>query len=85
LSHNHLHAFDYPLGRLADEAAFIVSRENGRITTEANLLQLCVAGILSPKARTAFTKQIEALAIETKPINGLLGESAENTGLFDEE
>jgi len=70
---------------LADESAFIVTRENGRITTEANLLQLCVAGILSPKARTAFTKQIEALAIETKPIAGLFGESTTDTGLFGED
>lgn|GEM_PF-1283053 len=72
LSHNHHEAFDYPLGRLADEANFIVARENGRITTEATLLQLAIGGILSKEARGAFKKQVEALNVDTKPIEGLL-------------
>lgn len=71
LSHNHLDAFDYPLGRVYDESNFIVERENTRIITEADLVQLAVSGILSPKARTAFTKRLKALNVETKPVAGL--------------
>lgn len=84
LSHNHLGAFDYPLGRLADETAFIVSRENTRITTEANLLQQAVAGILSKEARGAFRKHIESLTIDVKPIEGIFGESSQDMGLFED-
>lgn len=65
---------DYPLGRLADEAGFIVTRENARIVTEANLLQQAVAGILSKEGRTAFKKQLEALNVDSKPIEGLFQE-----------
>tara|TARA_Y100001963_G_C6500434_1_gene317610 strand:- start:115 stop:309 length:195 start_codon:yes stop_codon:yes gene_type:complete len=59
------------LGRVFDEANMIVERENSRIITDAQLIQLAVAGILSQKARTAFTKQIKALNIVTKPIRAL--------------
>ena len=67
-------AEDYPLGRLSDEAALVVERENGRIITEAHLVYLSVNGILSQKARTAFTKTKKALNVETGPLPGLFDE-----------
>lgn len=73
LSHNHLHAFDYSLGRLYDESNMVVERENSRIITEADLQQLAVAGILSKEARSAFTKRLKELGVETRPIEGLFG------------
>jgi len=51
-----------------------VSRENTRIVTEANLLQHAIAGILSKEGRKAFKEQMQALNIDSKPIEGLFGE-----------
>lgn len=71
MAHGHLAAEEYTLGRLHDEAAFIVERENSRIATEAALIQLAVTGILSSKARSAFTKRMKALNVEVSPQPGL--------------
>jgi hypothetical protein len=71
LSHNHLVAFDYTLGRVADEASLIIERESAERASEASLLQLAIGSMLSPKSRTAFTKRLEALNVETKPVAAL--------------
>lgn len=49
----------------------IVERENSRIATEATLIQMAVTGILSSKARSAFTRQLKSLNVEVSPIKGL--------------
>lgn len=49
----------------------VQERENGRIATEAVLLQMAVATILSPKARTSFTKRLKELSVTTRPAPGL--------------
>jgi hypothetical protein len=64
-------AEDYPLGRLMDEAAMCVERENNRIITEQNLINLSVVGFLSQKARSAFTKSMKRLTVEVRPRSGL--------------
>lgn len=71
LAHGHEDAWQYPLGMLDDESNLIVERENGRIVTEAQTLQLGMAGILSPKAVKAFTDRIKELNVQVKPIAGL--------------
>lgn len=57
-----------------DEAALVEERENGRIVTEAVLLQLAVASMLSKKAKTDFTKRIKSLSVDVKPREGLFDE-----------
>jgi hypothetical protein len=58
---------------LDDESNLIVERENGRIVTEAQTLQLGIAGILSPKPGKAFTERIKELNVQVKPIAGMFG------------
>lgn len=74
MANGHPEARHYPLGMVHDEAALVEERENGRIVTEAMLLQTAVASILSSKAKTAFTKQIKSLNVEVKPKEGLFDE-----------
>lgn len=62
---------EYPLGRLSDESGFVLERENGRAIMDAQLIQLIVTGLLSPKARKQFTKQVNSLNVASKPIPGL--------------
>lgn len=71
LAHGHVEAWYYPLGMLDDESSLIVERENGRIVTEAQTLQLGMAGILSPKAVKAFTERVKKLNVQVKPVDGL--------------
>lgn len=73
LAHGHPDAWVYPLGMLADESNLIVERENGRIVTECQTLQLGMAGILSQKAVTAFTERLKMLNTHVKPMAGLFG------------
>lgn len=61
----------YPIGRLSDELGFVLERENGRAIMDAQLIQLIVTGLLSPKARKQFTKQVNSLNVASKPIAGL--------------
>lgn len=51
-----------------DEANFVVERDNGRIVTEAILIQLAAASILSDKARKEFTKRTQSLSFEVRAI-----------------
>lgn len=74
MANGHPEARHYPLGMVYDEAALVEERENGRIVTEAMLLQTAVASILSKKAKSAFTKQIKSLTVEVKPREGLFDE-----------
>lgn len=74
MANGHTEARHYPLGMVFDEAALVEERENGRIVTEALLLQSAVGSILSSKAKTAFTKQIKGLNVEVKPREGLFDE-----------
>lgn len=71
LANGHPDARLYPLGMLDDESNLIVERENGRIVTESQTLQLGMAGILSPKAVKAFTARMKELNVQVKPIAGL--------------
>jgi hypothetical protein len=71
LANGHPDALEYPIGFLHDEANLIVERENARIATEAFLIQMAVAGILSQEAREAFTKRLEDLNVVTKPSGDL--------------
>lgn len=67
----HADARQYPLGMLYDEAALVEERENGRIATESILIQLAAAGVMSKPARSAFTKRVKNLNVETKLRPGL--------------
>jgi len=58
----------YPLGRLYDEANFVIERENNRLITQAELAQHSIYGLLSQKSRSAFTKMVKTLNFVTKPI-----------------
>lgn len=53
---------------LYDEANLVVERVNGRIVTEAHLLQSAVQSILSTEASKEFTKRINGLSIEVRAI-----------------
>lgn len=71
LASGHADAIHYPLGQLYDEANLVIERENNRILTEANLLQLAVGSLLSDKARKAFTARQKELNMTVKPRRGL--------------
>lgn len=71
MASGHPDAIHYTLGRLYDEANLVIERDNNRIITEAQLAQTAVAGILSEKARSAFTKHIKSLNVVSKPRAGL--------------
>lgn len=68
VANGHVSAFDYPIGRVFDESAIIVEREQGRIATDVSLRQLMLGALFSKKGRTEFKKRLEALAVTTKPI-----------------
>lgn len=51
----------------------MIERENNRIITEAQLVQLAAGSILSDKARKAFTENVKRLNVWTKPILRLFG------------
>ena len=67
LDHGHPDAIHYSLGRLYDESNLVRERVNGVLTTEAQLAQQGVAGILSAKARKAFVEMTKSLIVRTKP------------------
>lgn len=69
----HPEARHYPLGMLYDESALVEERENGRIAIESSLIQLAAASVVSKPARSAFTKRVKALNVETKLRRGLYG------------
>ena len=75
IANGHVEARHYPLGMVNDEAALVVERENGRMVSEALLLQSAVGSILSRQARSAFTKKIKSLNVEAKPKQGLFDET----------
>lgn len=51
----------YSIGRINEEAEIVSNRENQRIATEASLLQLAVASILSKDAGKLFKEQVTKL------------------------
>lgn len=63
----HPEAYQYPLGMLHDEAAIVSERENNKIVTEAQLLQLAVHSILAKEARKAFSKTVKSITVSTQP------------------
>jgi hypothetical protein len=69
LDHGHPEARLYPLGMLWDESNLVIERVNGRIVTEASLLQFAVNSILCKKSRTEFSKMIQSLNVETRPFD----------------
>lgn len=71
LASGHADAIHYSLGQLYDETNLVIERENNRILTEANLLQLAVGSLLSDKARKAFTARQKELNMTVKPRRGL--------------
>ena len=73
VAHGHPDAWAYPLGMLDDEHNLIVERENGRIITECQTMQLAMNGILSPKAVKAFTARLKELNVQVKPVAGMFG------------
>lgn len=59
------------MGLLYDESCLVRERVNNVMVTEAQLAQRGVAGILSDKARKAFTEMVKSLNVRTKPIRRL--------------
>jgi hypothetical protein len=49
---------------LADECALIVERHNGRMVTEATLIQAAVASLLGPEGGKVFKGAVERLSVE---------------------
>ena len=68
LSEGHVDAFEYPLGRISDEANFIHERNNARIVTEAQLRRAAGVSLFSDKGRKEFSKLTKQLNITTKPL-----------------
>jgi len=66
LDHGHPNARLYPVGLLWDEYTLVIERVNGRIVTEANLLQHAIGSILSKQSRTEFSKLLKALNVEAR-------------------
>jgi hypothetical protein len=60
----HPEAWDYPLGRVADEAELIARRDNDRIATEAVMLQAAAGSIMSKEAGEVFQKLVGRLTGE---------------------
>lgn len=52
-----------------DEANLVTERENARITTEAQLIQFAVLGVLSKGHRTSFDKMLKSLSVKTVPFD----------------
>lgn len=61
----------YPLGRLYDEASLVEERENGRIITDAQLIQTAVHSLMSKDARRQFSKMLKTLNVQVTPRSGL--------------
>ena len=64
MANGHPEAWSYPLGMVIDESNLVTERENSRISTEAIILQLAAASILSTQAGKEFTKTVKGLAVE---------------------
>lgn len=75
LASGHPEAIHYSLGQLYDECNLVIERENNRMTTEANLFQLAVAGLISKKSRKAFTEEQKRLNISVRPRRGLFDDN----------
>lgn len=75
----HTEAWQYPLGMLGDEAGLVQERQNNKIVTEAQLIQLATHSLLSKDARKAFSKTIKSINVTTSPHPGLFDE-----GVLDE-
>lgn len=71
MASGHPEARHYPLGYLYDEAALVEERESSRIATESILIQLAAASVMGKDARTAFTKRLKMLNVETSLRPGL--------------
>ena len=68
-AHGHPDVLTYRLGHMFDEANLVSERENARIATEAQLVQMAVSGIVSRKGGTQFQKMLKKLTFETEPID----------------
>lgn len=75
LASGHPEAIHYSLGQLYDECNLVIERENNRMTTEAQLIQLAIGSVLSNKARKAFVEEQKRLNISVKPRRGLFDEN----------
>lgn len=64
----------YPLGRLNDEALLVEERHNGKIVTEAQILQTAIHSLMSKDARKQFSKLIKGLNVQVKPHKGLFSQ-----------
>lgn len=54
---------------VADESSLVIERVNADMVTEATLLQHAVHGVLSKKSREQFTKMVQTLNVETRPLD----------------
>lgn len=62
LDHGHPQASEYPVGMLWDEADLVVERVNSRLSTEAVLIQLAAASVMSKDALKQFNKIVKRLS-----------------------
>jgi hypothetical protein len=65
----------YTIGRVFDEANIVTERENARIVTEAQLVQMAASGIVSAKGGKQFGKMLKKLQFETEPVPGLFDQN----------
>lgn len=70
-AHGHPDVLNYRIGYLFDEANLVTERENARMSTEAQLVQMAASGLVSAKGGKQFQKMLKHLTIETEPIAGL--------------
>lgn len=56
---------------LYDESNIVIERINGRIITEAQLVQMAAGSIMSKGTRKQFSKTVKELNVSTKPHEGL--------------
>ena len=61
MAHGHPNARHYPLPMLWVEALLIRRRVNGLMATEAVLVQMAAASVISKKAGKAFEKRVKAM------------------------
>jgi len=61
LAEGHPEAPHYPIGMVWDEARLVVERHNGAHATQAVLVQLAVASVLSKDGAKEFKKTISRL------------------------
>lgn len=62
LANGHVHAQNYPIGMVVEEASYVVERQDRAEASHALLLQLAVSSLFSKKGGTAFRKQIKQLS-----------------------